>query len=655
MPFVGDSRTAHGPGFLPLQHHYPKDAQNKFPLHHRASVIGCRIVDRRMKSQGRDVGHWVYDNRSIGDLICSMLWDIDRTNQTERKIPGWAFAWPTIIKNVSGGSSKIGQGKPGSTSAAVKANPISETVLPIRETPYAEDSRFLPLTIPTPRKDGKDDGKVLWNRFPVGTIGISMASTEHDKQNELFFHSDPRIVAANRDGLPDFSNWIYDINGKREYDDERRARIHTLLRVIKYTPRSNIPGNVDEGSLAWQLGTAGLDDAPGYGVVYFADGTQAVIGLTSDFMSGFYSRGSGAKDKHFFGMSKDNEPITAGHLSTESYFHRNATDDAPLKFEGEAKPESTYPHCKRARLVYDDKEVHPFKLGQRKGIWKIQTDAPYYPVITGTEHKMPPWSPQLGSILDKSPDQLKSEPPKYIPMETSSIITPPQGKAYGIYTREPSNVFRPDSVLYGPWRKEQGMTNYIVTPQEVAHTSVLFKPQQNFGRAIDLRYSLNPSKIDIDNYTRSAPVVMRMEGFGNSNGNDAWDYTKNGGFKMGRYPGGSADGGIYFMPPELDMADCVTDFARPDLSLSTSLMAYHPNVQQFFGTLGFNKAPATPSGIYAKDGFLMNYFSYMGAAGYLISRVASGVTTPVLIIHDTGILDLQGNNLDNTVIDGGSP
>jgi hypothetical protein len=600
MAFIGDSRTMQGAGILPLQHHRIKTSAVKFPLHHRAGLIATRIVDRKIKVRGKDVGHWVYDERTPGDVLGGLFWDVKRgIGIDERPIPAWMFSAPVIV---------------------FASDNDKDRAIPIIKTAYDYDRRFFRKKISYPRQDGT--GKEVWNRFPIGTIGIMLTSTEHDKQEDLFFHADPRLISANRAGLPDFSSWVYETDTRIKkdkkkplghiYDADRRARLHSFARVIKYPKTLPIIGDKAEGSLAWQQGISGLDKAPGYGAVYFylGDGRIGIVELTSQFASGFYGIGSGLIDKHLIGLTTDGEPITPGHISTNAYFHRNLTLDAPLKFEDlAAELEAEFPFRSTCHIVYDPEDMHDFFLGKRKGKWKVQSTVPYLPAVptppSGPEPT--PTPPRLPDVVTPStprpPEPMPTEP-KPVPVPTPStkrlpdVVTPsrrkvlPQGKKHGVSTQAPSFRQQPDSVLYHPWLPGMGYTQHIIIPQETAYASMIWKPQQNYGRTIDLRYSLNPSKIDVDHYSRGSPIVLRMESFGD---NDCWNWinTKSNGRKIGRYPGGTAPGGIYFMPPELDLSDYKTGFARPDIPISDGIVGLHPNISHFYGIIWLNPLELT--------------------------------------------------------------
>lgn len=86
---IADSRVA---GFLPLQH--SGYIGKSFNLQLRALVGGVRVTDRRTLA-GDDVGHWVVDENSFGDIHGGQLW---KKAGSARPIPMWRFATPVIVE-----------------------------------------------------------------------------------------------------------------------------------------------------------------------------------------------------------------------------------------------------------------------------------------------------------------------------------------------------------------------------------------------------------------------------------------------------------------------------------------------------------------------------------------------------------------------------
>ena len=101
-----------------------------------------------------------------------------------------------------------------------------------------------------------------------------------------------------------------------------------------------------------------------------------------------------ANDKHLHGFDADGHPINAAHVSTNAYFFRDRTYDAPLLFEGDYPGASGFPLQAITHLTYDGGTQHPFAGGTRAGIWRWWTEVPFYAPPTGGPP--PPTTPGRG-------------------------------------------------------------------------------------------------------------------------------------------------------------------------------------------------------------------------------------------------------------------
>lgn len=185
MPNIGDGRKPNGPGFMPLQHQ--DYIGGKFSLDYRASVLAVRIT-------GRDeMGSWQYDQDSPGDLVGGNLW---LTDQNTRRIPAWAFAWPTVI-SASGSSSGTATGGGGKRSPSA-----SNAVFPIGGGGGA-DGRFQPKQPLMPFRDGKA------GKDPLGAAKAAAAAAAAAAQggggNILRLGIGAQVVPFSGGGFPQFS------------------------------------------------------------------------------------------------------------------------------------------------------------------------------------------------------------------------------------------------------------------------------------------------------------------------------------------------------------------------------------------------------------------------------------------------------------------
>ncbi len=91
-------------GIFPLQHE--KFATKGWDIQLRASILGVRIVDR-LTGPGQ-VGHWVIDKDSAGDIHGGQLW-----KKASREIPMWRFATPVVVGAGGQGMNGSGGDSPG--------------------------------------------------------------------------------------------------------------------------------------------------------------------------------------------------------------------------------------------------------------------------------------------------------------------------------------------------------------------------------------------------------------------------------------------------------------------------------------------------------------------------------------------------------------
>lgn len=336
---LADSRVV---GIFPLQHTGYR--AKEWDLDLRASIYGVRIIDR-LQGPG-DVGHWVADEESVGDIHGGQLL---KNKKTERETPMWRYATPvrvvggvgerlTATAPVRSGpvvGAAVPSGKPGSPGvspfipAAVLAQQRKTEVAPknrcgtlggfevqpVRDGDYNPDERLQPLK---PRVPSKDLMR-LWPKFPRGSIGISLIANEENEQIDLFHPTDPRLFSVNWAGDPQMGTPIYDLNEQFEVDKDRGAPLQALTRVVK-KPLGKA------NSIAWQIGPSGCKDVDG-GYVFDNAGTPGIAHV-SKARGGFLDVSPTCK--HKIGRDGDGHPISPGHLDIHSLFRENDVKDGPL-------------------------------------------------------------------------------------------------------------------------------------------------------------------------------------------------------------------------------------------------------------------------------------------------------------------------------------
>lgn len=143
---IFDSRQLGG-GIFPLQH--SGYARKGWELGTRASILCYRIRDRLTGPE--DVGTWLHEDGSVGDLIGGLEWKA--ASRDSRVMSAWSFVFPSML--MLGSSSKAtptqgaGGGPPVKKAGDARAIPIGEGGLP--------DSRFAPKAVNIPFVVGKAD------------------------------------------------------------------------------------------------------------------------------------------------------------------------------------------------------------------------------------------------------------------------------------------------------------------------------------------------------------------------------------------------------------------------------------------------------------------------------------------------------------------
>src|SRR3990167_2424834 len=131
-----------------------------------------------------------------------------------------------------------------------------------------------------------------------------------------------------------------------------------------------------------------------------------------------------------------------------------------------------------------------------------------------------------------------------------------------------------------PWSPELGQKKASAIITETAFPAILGRPQRISSAEIDLRNNIYPLEKASKYHDHIAPIVARMEAFGNQNAN-TYDYTQKP--MQGKYVGGTSSGGFVYMPPELDMAD-QPNFTPTNRTLSTSYVAALSGGNTFFAS-----------------------------------------------------------------------
>ena len=343
---------------------------------------------------------------------------------------------------------------------------------------------------------------------------------------------------------------------------------------------------------------------------------------------GPFHAGSGT-DKHKIGTDRDGHPINSGHIATGAYYYMDREKDAPLDFERQPYPRpQPMPLKSRVHLQYDAEQTHPWVEGSQEGLWRWWAEVPYVaPPTTRTPGDVvPPVGPR-GPSTPGGPG-IPGGPTTGGPGVPGSPVTPggggPGGGPGGPST--PGGPITPgsggpESGAGGPEsgggtpggrRPRQmpvllsGTRNYVggTVPEDVALYSILHPMQESFASwgfrpqlMVDGAESFTHNPLlPIEAYEdedATRPMVLACDAWGAQAGPD-WDYTRRP--EQSRARGGTANGGILFRPPHLELEDYVGLGSESlTATATTGYVTVAPNVAFALGT------PSTDGGLAEKS------------------------------------------------------
>lgn len=383
-------------GYLPLQaHDYSRYVGGNYP-DIRPMVRAIRVLDRLTGED--DVGTWVGDETTEGDVIGSFLWENIPGNNTSRSrpMPAWRFSWPVVAiegkappapspgTNIFGQINPVNIGAvfgevnllgetvtsgrtgpqigpvPASQGRTVVGSPVAPPVQfrPLRTSDWDEDERFVGKDLSTP--EGEEGP--LWPKFAVGWHGLALAGDEENSQEEMFFPADPRLVAVNFAGDPKIGSMVIDLDEKSAVDETRIARLQSLARVIK-APIAGCFFAEEESTLAWNIGRTGQGESLG-GLMY----SRGVLGHISAAFGGPIDLG-GVGDVHQLGADADGNFVGSAHISGEALYRFFGTLDGPLRHNGsdDQRPAIRGPGKVEVDMVFDPRLSHFHLCGEKRG------------------------------------------------------------------------------------------------------------------------------------------------------------------------------------------------------------------------------------------------------------------------------------------------
>lgn len=570
---VTDSRDLGGPGILPLQDH-----EKTKLLAGKHLILATRKVGRQ-SSEGQ-LGHLETEPGTTGDLIRGFLWTAGG-----REFPAWGF--------VFGATSTEVQVSAGGTGEQVDRLTGTFRAKPIRKG-WDVDERFDHLQF---------ERRKFWPYIPKGWSGLAVAGTDESEQSVQFHPTDPRIPLVHTGVFPRAGAVVCDLDEDGKPDVDRHARLHGALRVIRK------PGNAPMNVVALTLGASGKGDTrggyvfdrtpnaraltrperprattPGDGRSHLLPEGHPALGpqqlsqtnpLSALTLGGIGQGGivgggaiarneetagdkigdvvamlsqndggpidvGGTNDPHRITRDQDGNPINPAHISTAALFRNRdrPAEDGPLRFDE----------------VYREGDDATF-------VTKV------YLAWTGSDFAW--WGSSFVYKLDEAVpgDPPPTITPRYPPRE-------PRGPREPIY---------PHTGLVSTAFAFRGGVGVV---QEFSAPAFVARPQRIRTGLADLRYAAHPKHDDVATHERTAPVTGRLEAFGAQGGpspylsqSQPWVYTQEPG--RSRSPGGTASGGLIFLPPEADMADIDRDFDPG--TVSAALFVMGPGTKLAFG------------------------------------------------------------------------
>lgn len=585
-----------------------QDQRDNIPESARNLPRGYRCVGRvgEGKLDGVLVGQWIYSRGTDAGDLGWTFWAPEIPDGDVRDEGAWAHAWPTLSRakpqGRQGGGTRSTSYLGNAGSTRFPASDETVHVRPVWGLDWDRDEGF------AEKRTGRHPD---WPDVPGGTVGLVVSGTRTTSQEPLWLHTDPRMVAANRAGSPAMSSVVYDIDDEGEYDEDRRAPLHSMMRVIR--PSDGVPGGSPPvGGLAWQLAPGGLDGIPGGGLTYDtpdgsafgrqrgrgqdeeddeagdtevipldattvlfgAVGGTGIVSMTTSREGGPFDVARGAADPHRLATTLDGEPVISQHLSTFSLFY-GLGGDAPLAFESDPyEPADKAPYLVETHLRNDPASTHLWRGGSLPGLWRLESESflrmpPAQPPVLPPQPDPPDLPPVINPPVEGGPPNVPDFPDSPLRGTGNSPAPPPELPP--VFTGSTGSNLS----------TRQHCTPPLQTHLDMASPGWLAQPQEFWGGANDLRRQRTLTSEDVASID-NRPIVGRMDAFGRQT-STRWDLNFTPNNTRCLFPAGTTDGGWVMTGPETSLSE-ILDGTFPTLeNRSTTCLIAGPDTRIGWG------------------------------------------------------------------------
>lgn len=469
--------------------------------------------------------------------------------------------------------------------------------------------------------------------FPGGTRLIRLESMDETRQEDLMYHADPRLIAANRGPEPMHGTPVADLTVDGDISVVRQAQLQTMIRIVREPRKPNGEGGPNVA--AWNIGTTGIGEALAGMVVDNSWGDPRVGRVSRADGGPFAIRGT--KCKHRIGTDYDGAPIGPVHLGTDSLFAWNDADDVhdgPLAFTIE-------PHPKDPLFIGFEQQVRIgwdplWQAGNGgkiyRGAWRAWTRCLIGTTTTPGGGGYPPdWVGTPGG--EDPPDDGVATPGGEDPPEGGGGGGG-GGSPEGEDPRDPIDILFPDKPILppgppinrDPQRRNTTVSqnatrdllyrDHAVVAQALGTVAQVYKARHVVEGSHDIAYDVTASPEAASEFVAESPAVLRVEAYGQQSG-DGWVRTQD--QSKSTHRGGTANGGIWYTVPEVGLEDIPSGLTSDSTrNVSAGHVGLGPGV-----TLGFG-LPSLTTGL-MQDGWQIG--RVVATDDLVFANVVSGTST----------------------------